>query len=362
MNSRKGFASIIPLIIGLLIVLGSVYVALKLRPTHTPTSSHVLTLEDLKSAVLPGAAMDGKDVQLVQGKFEERYFEGRGSGTPNSTRSIQILEQSIAFGDLDGDGIGDAAAVFAENFGGSGSFEDIKVFVNGTQGAKYLGNAGIGDRAKINFIKIQDGTVTINFLTQGPGDGMCCPTLPETASYRITEGKLVKVSDMKTYQNTALGITFEYSARFSEARRGPTWARIPADTLAAFDSYKDKRIPDNTTYPDEEILVRRYAISSSGSFEGILLENTVKDASGLHPKSLAEFTKKAIGGKEFYSIMTSRFEGTLSFAYYLITPSYVYRFDSVDQGTDWTNQNLDTENDPTHIALKELLGTLAISR
>ena len=166
-----------------------------------------------------------------------------------------------------------------------------------------------------------------------------------------------EMKDWKTYRNAALGIEFQYPARFSEVPASVSWWHYErgTPTLAA---WKNGR--SSSTLPDEFIVMTRYETPSRKTFESVLLERTVFGASGLSPTSLSQFTKKQIGGREFYSTQIERFEGVLSFAYYLPTPSYVYRFNSIAQGVDWTNPKLDVENDPTHAALRELLATLTI--
>lgn len=92
--------------------------------------------------------------------------------------------------------------------------------------------------------------------------------------------------------------------------------------------------------------------------ESVIIANTFFDGSGLHPKSISDFTQVKINGDIFYKIRTGRFEGTLSYVYYLIKNNTIFAFSFASQGVDWTNPTLDEEADGAHVILKQMLSTL----
>jgi hypothetical protein len=147
-------------------------------PTDTPVPATsvpaVLTLDMLKNGTYHAPVYD-RTVTLVNGAYSA------GSGA--DAYSIQMLDV-VASGDLNGDGVGDAAIILVENGGGSGEFESVVAVLDSGGAASQAGQAQLGDRVKINSMTIASGTIVLDLLVQGPNDGMCCPSQPETQSYR----------------------------------------------------------------------------------------------------------------------------------------------------------------------------------
>ncbi len=119
---------------------------------------------------------------------------------------------------------------------------------------------------------------------------------------------------------------------------------------------------------DYTITKRELLTPAGKTFQEVLINDVVFDGSGLHPESFAKFTARHLGTHDFYFIQTGRFEGVLSFNYYLSaaalakeglsTGDKIHVFTLVSRGVDWTNPNFDPEQDPGHLKLKELLAKL----
>ncbi len=122
-----------------------------------------------------------KTVRLVDGRYEA------GSG---ADYLLVTMADPIAFGDMNGDGLADAALILGENMGGSGVFESLVVVLNQGGVPTQWADTQIGDRVKVNTIAIQDQQVRMDMLVPGPNDPMCCPSLAETQTYRLTKGGL----------------------------------------------------------------------------------------------------------------------------------------------------------------------------
>jgi hypothetical protein len=152
-------------------------------PTAAPLATSgitSLTLDKLRNGTYY-APFFRQTVTLKDGAFT-------GGVSPNST-SVQMLD-IVAYGDLNGDGVDDAAIILAENGGGSGVFESV-VAVLDSGGLPYpVGQVLLGDRFKINSAKITSGEISLDMLVQGPNDPMCCPTQPVEQTYRLIEGTL----------------------------------------------------------------------------------------------------------------------------------------------------------------------------
>ncbi len=221
-----------------------------------------------------------------------------------------------------------------------------------------------GDKETAVFIVFPRGVVQFTYrdevCAQWDAQGVTCMQSAPNKVRDIVRSFRVPASNVSwnTYRNEQHGFEFQYPARFSGASALAPWNQYNGmSALVAFGSYKSTHNPDSII-PDEVLLLYRLEIPAGKSFENFILEKTVFGGSGLNPTSISRFKKRVFNGREFYSITTERFEGMLSFSYYLHAPPYAYRFDSIAQGVDWTNPKLDEENDPTHAALREMLGTL----
>jgi hypothetical protein len=173
----------------------------------TPFSSSI-TLDLLKNAEYPvknGMAL----VTLVDGKYEA------GSGA--DFISVSMLDQA-AIGDLNADGIQDAAIILLENYGGTGQFEYLVPVFGGDGFISASSGYFLGDRVLVNSMKMEDGKITLEMLVQAPNDAMCCPSQSMTQSFRYYWGPgLILVNATSgTTANALREITIEAPARGSE--------------------------------------------------------------------------------------------------------------------------------------------------
>ena len=152
-------------------------------PTVQPTGESAaataapLTPDMLKNATYY-APYTQKYAPLVDGHFE------KGSGS--DFLSVTLLPQ-VAMGDLNGDGVTDAAVLLAENSGGSGTFVSLLAILNQNGKLVQAANpAPVDDRPQINDLKIQDGKILLDAIIHGPNDSMVLPTLADKSSYAVT--------------------------------------------------------------------------------------------------------------------------------------------------------------------------------
>ena len=150
-------------------------------------------------AVLGGSysVRDGQQtVQLAGGKYEA----GQGADYIKVT-----LLPEIAYGDLNMDGISDAAVILAENSGGSGSFLSLVPVLAASESPAPQNGVSLGDRVQVKAINLQDGIVSVSLLVQGPNDPMCCPSQPQTRVYQYFPGSGMAL--MSVSSQTANGLT-----------------------------------------------------------------------------------------------------------------------------------------------------------
>jgi hypothetical protein len=153
----------------------------------------------------PTVAAEGWEVVLGNLEYQSEFTQSgvaplhdgeyREPSAPGSaSETVVRLTDSIATGDLDGDGTTDAAAVLATDTGGSGVFMDLAavVVVDGTPFNVAI--TLLGDRAQINSLSIRDGEILVDMITQGPDDPMCCPTQRVVETYELHGNELVRTS------------------------------------------------------------------------------------------------------------------------------------------------------------------------
>ena len=154
--------------------------------TDAPASSE-LTVEQLGNATYSG--IYDEPVTLTDGLYEGEPFVEGGAARP----TVQLIEDTILYGDLNGDGVDDAAMMLVENSGGSGVFNYIGAQINQDGQPVDAGTVLLGDRTQIQSGVIEDGQIVIDMVTQGPQDAMCCPTLKLRTSYAVQDGTLAEV-------------------------------------------------------------------------------------------------------------------------------------------------------------------------
>ena len=149
-------------------------------PTLTPQPSS-LSLDALKNSSYQTPTFT-KSVKLVSGKSEI------GSGADYLL--VTLLDQ-VAVGDLNADGVPDAAVILAENSGGSGIFESLVIMLNQNGTPVQSATSLLGDRIKIIALTIQDGEIHLESLVQGPNDPMSSPSQVLSSVYRFSQGALL---------------------------------------------------------------------------------------------------------------------------------------------------------------------------
>jgi len=130
-----------------------------LPPSPTPVE---LNLDQLKNATYTLMAINNVPVKLIDGKLNF-------SDPANMINAVGQLIEPPAFGDLNGDGLKDAAVIIATNTGGSGTFHEL-IVVLAQKGQ--TADLQIGDRILEKQLTIQDGKIILDYLRQGPKDGL----------------------------------------------------------------------------------------------------------------------------------------------------------------------------------------------
>ena len=128
-----------------------------------------LTVEQLKNAEYQ---VDGYgEVRLTDGNYE---YENNGN-IEYHEKWITVGLAGVLFGDLNGDGVDDAAVILSRNHGGSGLFFDLAAVVN-VQGqprhvsSAFLGTLGGGIGFRVESMGIEGGRIVVRMIDHGPTD------------------------------------------------------------------------------------------------------------------------------------------------------------------------------------------------
>ena len=155
---------------------------------ETPQPPPPLTVEMLMNAEYHSEWPAEGVAKLTDGEYQEEIVPGAASKL-----IIVVYPDMYAFGDLDGDSVDDAAVVLATSGGGSGTFISLEAVTNDKGTPKHVASAELGDRAKIESVVIESGEITVDLVTHGPHDPLCCPTVEATQKYKLQGGTLVQI-------------------------------------------------------------------------------------------------------------------------------------------------------------------------
>ncbi len=164
------------------------------QPTPAPVSTDApapsalpsLDADDVRNALVSLSTLTGETpipYQLTDGKYQP---DAGGAGDA----SIFLLAP-MAFGDLNNDGAGDAVVLVAENYGGTGTFVSLVVFLNKDGQPVQTAVTPIDDRPAIQGLSIAAGQIALDATIHSFEDPMCCPTLETTRHYELRDSALV---------------------------------------------------------------------------------------------------------------------------------------------------------------------------
>jgi hypothetical protein len=174
--------------------------------TALPTLEAGITLQQLQnmSYLSPNTGMS---VQLTNGIYTE------------DSTSISLLPQ-IAIGDLNEDGVDDAAVLLGENTGGTGDFIFLVVIISQGGELTQAANQFIDDRPIIQSLEIADGAIMLNATIHGINDPMVSPTLQVKQTYKLLENNLSLMSQNSTIEGgSERSIVFPCVQRLRRFRR-----------------------------------------------------------------------------------------------------------------------------------------------
>ena len=157
-------------------------------PEPASTDTQRLTLEQLRNAEfhLPLLGDENTPIQFTDGEGQIAFGEG-------ATERVYagLVNDTVAFGDLDGDGIADAAVVIFTSGGGSGTFKHLIAVLDRDGAPVQAARAFLGDRVRVESMTISSGEIVATMLAHRRSDGLCCPTLNVTRAFALRGDQLV---------------------------------------------------------------------------------------------------------------------------------------------------------------------------
>lgn len=129
-------------------------------------------------------------VTLRDGVYEGDPFVPGGLSRPR----VQLVEDIHVRGDLDGDGVDEAAVLLAESAGGSGVMTYLALVAWRDGIPENRDTVLIGDRVQIRSLALDQRELILDFIKAGPKDAACCPTRKTRTIFQLRHGQLVEAS------------------------------------------------------------------------------------------------------------------------------------------------------------------------
>jgi hypothetical protein len=125
-----------------------------------------------------------------QVKLKDGYFE---VAQPNSASNIKVKLIKNAIGDLNRDSLEDGFSILSVETGGSGTFIYLIAITNQQGQPVQAAENFLGDRVKINSLRIENEVLHVDMQTHKETDPACCPSESITKKFVIEDEKFVEI-------------------------------------------------------------------------------------------------------------------------------------------------------------------------
>ncbi len=136
-------------------------------------------------------------VRLKDGIYEDVFHYKSNGSILEHPRWIRMWdEHPFAFGDLNADGIDDAAVITGIWEGGNIVFTYLTALRNEGGVPVHVASVLLGAKIRIDSMAISDGIVTLQTWQLGPDDANCCPSQEVELTYRLTGNAWVSLGEI----------------------------------------------------------------------------------------------------------------------------------------------------------------------
>jgi len=145
-----------------------------------PGGSGAPSLPELKSATYVGFEGWKDPITLVNGRWENTAPQ----------QALIFGRDFRAVGDIDGDGVPEAAVVLTQNAGGSGTVDYLAVVKRKESKLHNVATTRLGSSVQVRSARIEAGRVVVTAVHPGESDAPCCPGEVVEWSFPFADGKL----------------------------------------------------------------------------------------------------------------------------------------------------------------------------
>ena len=144
----------------------------------------------LERATIRTESTESGTATLEDGEF-------RAPVAPGSSSELVITLAQSTVGDLNGDGIGDAAAITVEEPGGSGRFRILHALLKEEGELHDADTAFLGDRIRVEGVAIHDGVIMVFMLDRPPDAPFAeVPSIPVIRKFRLAGESLEELESI----------------------------------------------------------------------------------------------------------------------------------------------------------------------
>lgn len=160
-------------------------------PVTTPVSGQPLTLERLRNAAYPLPEANGNLIQFTDGKF-------RGPVVLGSTEEVRFnLLDRVGRGDLDGDGVEDAALIMVKDPTGDKPEYTLWAVINLGGAPDPRGVVLLGEKVQVGGMTIEALKIWVDVVRPGPQDIEGMPTRRIKESYKLLGNRLERADTFR---------------------------------------------------------------------------------------------------------------------------------------------------------------------
>jgi hypothetical protein len=160
-------------------------------PATNPATSQILTLELLQNTAYPLPEANGNLIKFTDGKF-------RGPVVLGSSEEVRfVILDRVGRGDLDGDGVEDAALLMVKDPTGEAPVYSLWAVVNQSGVPDPRGSVLLGEKVQVGGMSIEDLKIYVDVVRPGLQEIQGVPTRRIKESYKLLGNQLERADTFR---------------------------------------------------------------------------------------------------------------------------------------------------------------------